>query len=266
MNTSSPWTVLCVDGRDAQDFLHRQLTADIAGLVPEQCIQAGLCQPDGRLLATPVVCWLEGRLRLILPADLAQTVSRRLQMFVLRDDVQLSVSDVPCRPIEANHSLAAGQTQETTDGLQLSLAGDVPRILQLGGETSNHIDVDTWRRQTIAAGAPQIYATTSGQLLPQSLRLDQLGGVSFRKGCYPGQEVVARLHYRGQLKRLLARADIEQGSCSPGETVQMEGRGIGLVVEAVDDAALVVVHQDALGGTGETIHGQLHIAERSLHG
>ena len=264
MNTPLQWTVLQCDGSDAQDFLHRQLTADIGGLAEDRCIQAGLCLPDGRLIATPVVCWRNSCLQLIVPSDLAPTVLRRLQMFVLRDDVQCRATTLHCVVMTPDEAPDAGVVRHQHDSTELGLAGDSSRGLRLSSNAlPDNAPVD-WRTQTIEAGAPMVYAATSEQLLPQSLRMDQLGGVSFRKGCYPGQEVIARLHYRGQLKRLLVRARVVTGRCQPGDDIEVDGRGVGLVVEATAQSALAVVHQSALGQTGQTPDGALVMDAKAL--
>lgn len=255
-----------VDGRDAQDFLHRQLTADVAALATDRCVQAGYCQPDGRLLATPQVFWLAGQLHLVLPTELVDPVTRRLRMFVLRDDVRLEITDLHCVPVPPAQAPKAGHTQGDEHGLTIGLAGDVPRALRISETPEQAIDDHDWRTACIEAGAPEVYAATSGEFLPQSLRLDHFGGVNFRKGCYPGQEVVARLHYRGQLKRLLTRAQITSGHCHVGDTIHTGDRSVGMVADASASAALVVIHQNALGVDAQTPEGTLSIEPQSLTG
>mgnify|MGYP000256456977 FL=1 len=256
------FAVLRFDGADAQDFLNRQLTADIANLGESDCVQAGFCMPDGRLIATPIFCWIDGQLHAVLPDDLVRKVQQRLQLFVMRDDLQISMTSLAASLVTDVKHPAAGSVERTPEATMLGLQGDAPRTLSIsasepGPETH-------WPTTAIASGAPQVYAATSGLFLPQSLRMDTLGGVNFRKGCYPGQEVVARLHYRGQLKRVLVRADIKSGSCSPGDAVLLDEKAVGHVAEASAQAALVVAHLSALGQPVECASGALTLAAQPL--
>jgi len=95
---------------------------------------------------------------------------------------------------------------------------------------------DAWERKGIDAGVPTIAAATSDRFVPQMLNLDLVAGVSFSKGCYPGQEIVARAQYRGQVKRRLERFRIA-GPATPGAAIYSEGQEVGTVVNAVADSA-----------------------------
>ncbi len=258
------WTLIRADGPDAQDFLHRQLTADIAALAPQTSTLAGYCMPDGRLIATTFVFWRDQALHLALPASVAPAVLRRLRLFVLRDRVTLSTCDLPIAGRLDNETPAAGRC--VTDGgiTWIGLPGDRPRALAIGatgGETSGS---ESWTAGEIDAGLPMVVAETAGLFLPQSLRLDTLGGVSFRKGCYPGQEVVARLHYRGKLKRVLVRADRRGGPCHAGDVIQGPDQALGHIAATTETAARAVVQLTALGMSGIAGQAQLTLKTQAL--
>jgi hypothetical protein len=212
-------------GADAVSFLHGQLTNDVTGLPAGKAALAGYCTPKGRLLAT-LVYWQdhtaqEPSVYLMLKQDLAQAVIKRLAMFVLRAKVHFD--PVPTTVLGAAasgpaHSLPAGlpanpwQYTHTSQGFLLRVPdNETPRwwwVPDQNAELPVADQTDTalqcWQAADIRAGLPWVTAGTQDTFIPQTLNLDLIDGVSFTKGCYPGQEVVARAHYRGTVKRRMA--------------------------------------------------------------
>ncbi len=211
-------------GADALSFLQGQLTQDIAGLPFKQAKPAGYCTAKGRLLATMVV-WRSERqadtCRALVRADLADALVKRLSMFVLRAKVRVQRMPNPVwgLGLPAAHEAAASEAWAVNE----TEAGDWIRAPQApGGDTAiarcwfigdvskiEAGDLNTewaayWRAQYICAGLPWVKAATQEMFIPQTLNLELIDGVSFTKGCYPGQEVVARSHYRGTIKRRMA--------------------------------------------------------------
>jgi hypothetical protein len=217
------WGVICASGVDAASFLQGQLTNDVAGLGSGSARLAGYCSAKGRLLATFVV-WrsAEGDLLLACSADLLAPTLKRLSMFVLRAKCRLTdasaelplwgVVGVAAEGLLTDHALGqAWRAAPFGEGRQLVRLPDAriegcafPRLLLAGAGAEPQaplLDEAAWRWLEVHSGTARITAATTEQFVPQMVNLDLVGGVSFQKGCYPGQEVVARSQYRGTLKR-----------------------------------------------------------------
>lgn len=226
--------VVSLSGADAVDFLHNQLSNDVAGLGADQSRLAAYCTPKGRMLAA-LRLYREGeQLRLLLPQALIEPVIKRLRMFVLRSKVALA--DISAERVVLG---AAGpQAAERLQGLGLAVPAEADGVAVTGGwqiirlrdpqprylliaapgevlarlqalqEAFTPAGPDYWRLLDVRAGLPQVLPATQENWVPQTLNLDLLGGVNFRKGCYPGQEVVARMKYLGKLKRRMYRVAV----------------------------------------------------------
>jgi len=271
-------TVLCdlahlavvrASGADAVTFLHGQFTADLAGLEPGRSTLAAYCTPKGRVLAL-ARAWrdpVEG-MWLVLPRAIAEQTVARLRMFVLRARVVLSGPDAGLAAFGIAGADAARQVAERTGawpqpdcGVQVHGSVQVARVPGLAPRamiTGPAAEVATlwgqwrtalppvsghcWARHDLAAGLPWVQPETVETFLPQSLNLDALGGVSFRKGCYPGQEIVARTRYLGRVKQRMYPAH--------GSGATPPGRGERLYCAALGDqpAGYVVEALEAPGG------------------
>lgn len=207
-------------GADAAAFLHGQLCNDVLNLPPQRSQLTAYLNPQGRVLAI-MRLWRQGDgFFLQLPADMLESILKRLQMFVLRAHVTLRAarSDYVCHGVygpDAEHYLSAkdlvapGAVDEFwhhPDNTVLRVPGATPRFVvwtRAGAPlpvAPRHGDA-AWQMQDILAGVPVIHRATSGEFVPQMLNLDLLGAVNFKKGCYPGQEIVARMQYLATLKR-----------------------------------------------------------------
>jgi len=225
--------LLSVTGDDARDFLHAQLTNDIQGLAPDRAALAGWCSAQGRLLATFLVIPSPQGFLLQLARDLAPAVAKRLGMFVLRSKVK--VVDESAAWVQDGIWDADIQQPDVAwkDGTVTVRVGE-RRYIQLGPSISEQPNAteEDWILREIRAGRPFISSATQDKFVPQMVNLEKLGGVDFQKGCYPGQEIVARAQYRGQVKRRMVQM---QGAAQPGE----EFNG-GTVVDAARGELLVV--------------------------
>lgn len=228
--------VIRVTGADAADFLHGQLTQDITGLPPGQARLAGYCTPKGRLLGTLVI-WRDPQqtqdLLALMPADIAEALVKRLTMFVLRAKAKLTITPLSVLGVTLVAGTAGATPPETESSDQIVPPNDTApwAVLQTSQGTwvsaprrdadiqrwwlitdqepaSPNSDANAlqaaWQAQDIAAGLPWIHVATQDLFIPQTLNLDLIEGVNFTKGCYPGQEIVARSHYRGTVKRRMA--------------------------------------------------------------
>lgn len=244
-----------VQGPDAPSFLHGQLTHGVTGLASDQAAPAAYCTAQGRLLANGVL-WRaqDDQFVWMVSRDLAADLIKRLRMFVLRARVTLDLDDA-WRPQgavgtdivpEALHALPAW-TRASIKGADwivapMSRPGQ-PAAWRLAGDSADVLAADgepAWAALRLAGGWPLIRAAARDLFLPASLDMDLNGTIDFAKGCYPGQEVIARSHYRGTVKRRMAygAARWESGaSASPlasdlyaagGEA----GRPVGRIIES----------------------------------
>ncbi|HTQ76431.1 MAG TPA: folate-binding protein [Burkholderiales bacterium] len=250
--------LLQAEGADARAFLHAQLTSDIEGLAAGRARRAGWCSAKGRLLATLLVVPAEGGFLLQLARDLAPAVLKRLQMFVLRSKVRLSDAtpqwdqyglwgaDVAAALQPLGVSLPQEDLSVAAGSGALAVRVGAGRCLLLAppslrGSLAAAAREDDWRLAQIRDGQPEISAPTQDQFVPQMVNLELTGGVDFHKGCYPGQEVVARTQYRGAVKRRLYR--LRGAQLAPGQSLHVDDapEGGATVLNAAADELLAVL-------------------------
>ena len=206
MQTRLPFfSVVRVSGEDRASFLHGQLSNDINNLASSQACYATYNTPKGRVLANMLVVNRGEDLLLVMAQDLAEAIVKRLRMFVLRAKVvfelmpdlavsgELADNAEPHPAAEPQLSFPA-QIQENTIEITLPHTG---RLKISAAENA-------WNLHEIRSGYPWICAATKEAAVAQMLNQHIIGAVHFRKGCYPGQEIIARAQYRGQVKRGLA--------------------------------------------------------------
>ncbi|MDP2004406.1 MAG: folate-binding protein [Rubrivivax sp.] len=267
------WGVIRALGADAASFLHGQLTQDVQHLDEGHARLAGYCSVKGRLLAS-FVMWRRAPDEVLLAcsADLLPAVLKRLSMFVLRAKCKLSdaSADWPLWGLAGDAAAVApagALARAVVGGADLLRLPDavvdghaVPRALWAGAEApaGTPLAAEAWRWLEVHSGVARITAATSEQFVPQMVNLELVGGVNFQKGCYPGQEIVARSQYRGTLKR---RGHIVEAAVAlqPAQEVFHSadpGQPAGMVVLAGQwegrQAALVELKLAALEG------GSLH--------
>ncbi|WP_024890016.1 YgfZ/GcvT domain-containing protein [Luteimonas huabeiensis] len=239
---------LAVEGRDAPKFAQAQFMNDVAALAPGHWQWNGWLTPKGRVIALFALLRLdEERFRLLLLDADAEGFAARLRGFLFRSkatvtvQAALPVSAAFAAPADASGSrfAAAG------DALELDWSGDgAPRRLRLGGAAAatDPILAARWRACDLVHGLPRLDLSQAELWTPQQLSLDRLRAYSVKKGCYPGQEIVARTHFLGQAKRALARLRTAQPAL-PGAEVALETGG-GRIVAAEGLDALAVLPLD----------------------
>lgn len=232
-------STLVVTGADARSFLQGQLSFDVDKLTASRVELACCSSAQGRVQA---VMWLIERgeaIVLLLPTTLTESTLARLRKYVLRAKVKIerggdryavfaasTVLDEPAR----THIVVG-------DRSYVQWPGHEPRVLAVapasdgGAASAEH--VTRWRRADIAAGLPQVYPETHEAFVAQMLNLDLLGGISFEKGCYTGQEIIARTHYRGAIKRRMFRFRASTRPPEPATRLVVGDQHAGDVVEAV---------------------------------
>jgi folate-binding protein YgfZ len=277
--------VIAVRGEDAARFLHGQLTNDVEHLSTDRLALNGYCSAKGRLLATFRTWRDESTTYLLLPREILPGVLKRLSMFVLRAKARLSDEADAWRAwavfgAGAESSLATlGATAPAAPGQCIRIGG--ARIARLHGAArlaerflvlAPASEAADWQARLAAlptvgsgvfwwseieAGVPTVFAATQEKFVPQMINFEVVGGVSFSKGCYPGQEVVARSQYRGKLRRRMqlahctaaadAGADVfAAGETEPAGTVVMATTapdgGFDLLIECPLEKAEVPLH------------------------
>ena len=252
-----------VSGADAQPFLQGQLSNDIDAIGAGEarvrpCQLNAYCNPKGRMLALIRLARWAGGFRMMVSAGLADGLVKRLKMYVLRARVEIALKPEIVMlgriGMGADDDAPTGAGDDAGDAIErLTLDGIVPRQILLGEKQAMDAFADTfvdagghnaetnddlWRLTDILSGIPQVYPQTVEVFIPQMLNLDLVGGLSFTKGCYPGQEIVARLRYLGKVKqRMLAGTVSGVKNLGPGDPIHTEQRPeqkAGVVVDAVE--------------------------------
>ena len=237
-------TVLCplthlapfeCSGEDAQTFLHNQLTSDVNHLGKDTAQYAAWCSPKGRMLASFILSRNDNGYLGLLSADLRTFILKRLQMYVLRSKVKIvdRSSDLQCLGVAGPKAEAAllqaglpmptalmntASNAKTTvirldEGrfIIITNSATAPSVWESLAQIAVPTGVPAWLWLDIQAGTPLVTEATKEAFVPQMVNYDKIGGVSFHKGCYPGQEVVARTQYLGKVKRHLYRFHAEGG-------------------------------------------------------
>ena len=247
--------VLAVSGADHRGFLQGQLTQDVASARTDATVMAGWADAKGRLLfaghlfSTQVAT--EDALALLVPAEMADTLLKRLRMYVLRAKAQAMLLDLTIVGL-------IGAPTPTCAGQRVQILGEPDRHLLLMPTTAAAQDTTAssprsdWLLEDIRAGIPTIVSGTAGEFVAQMLNLDLLEGISFTKGCYTGQEIVARMKYLGRVKRRMLRFGGAMSAPAPGSALYAARGVAGQVVSAAPTAAgcefLAVVVLDDLPG------------------
>jgi folate-binding protein YgfZ len=255
------WALLRAHGADAASFLQSQLTQDVEGLGDGDARLAGYCSPKGRLLASFIVWRLaDDAFGLLCSADVAASVAKRLSMYVLRARCRIEdataawstfgvAGSSPLPWSAARHQPWHAQRLGESWLIGLPAVEGVPRWMLLrpaaetGALTLPVLDERVWRLLEVASGVPRITAATAEQFVPQMINFERVGGVHFQKGCYPGQEVVARSQYRGTIKRRM-HLFATSGSARAGQDVfhsHDAAQPAGMVVDAADAQGRSVV-------------------------
>jgi hypothetical protein len=236
-------TVLTIGGKDAAKFLQGQITCNVNDVTGIKSSLGALCNPKGRAITTFLLIKTGDAFLMVLPEELLESVKKRLQMYILRSDVTLTDSSDQlcliglCYPATETEPLFATTQNDlisvnlsATQNRQLVIAETDKAIAlwsdRLGNQGFQPENSDQWRYLDILAGMPWLTTETSEEFIPQMLNLDILGGISFNKGCYTGQEIVARTHYLGKTKRAMFLAECDTPSTPlPNSIIIDDGTG-----------------------------------------
>ena len=283
--TLSHFGLLRFSGDDARPFLHSQLSCDVSGLESGQARYGSYNTPQGRMLAS-FLLWRHGAdYWMQLPRSLCDPVRKRLAMYILRSKVKVNdVSDAHVlfglagAPAAQLLARVFGQAPDQSlfllhaknasvlrlDDYRFEIVASPARADSIRAEFATDVTpagAALWDRTNIRAGIPYITPATQEQFVPQMANLDLIGGVSFDKGCYPGQEIVARMHYLGKLKQRMYLANIV-GSDAPqaGDKLYSPSLGeqaVGQIVNAApspDGGHDVLAIMQISSASGDDVH------------
>ena len=266
--------IIEINGEDATAFLQAQLTSDLHHLNDQGVQFSAWCNPQGKIISNFILVRQSSAYYLILAADMAATVCRRLAMYVLRSRVSIinRSNELRCHGLVGEAlSFIDKQPELIAQCIRITLPDRFNHrvmiispvatssfVSHLVSAELTHVDSTNWQIADILAGIAWITENTSEMVIPQELELDKLNGLSLDKGCFPGQEVIARLHYRGTVKYGLYR-----GECiSPDLKIQAAnklytssaGESCGMIINILDDGtqhlhmlAIINHHHATLG-------------------
>jgi len=230
----SQFGLIGLAGEEAQTFLHGQITNDLRGLNESAAVFAGYLSAKGRMLANFLVMKRGADILVMLPAALREAIQKRLSMFILRSKVKARDAGpewvrLGVNGPDASAALTAALGYDLPEGLMSMAHGEQTFVLRLGDQrfdvfaqpdaapalwqklaaSCKPVGVPAWDWLLVQAGVPMVLPQTQDHFVPQMANMEILGGVSFNKGCYPGQEIVARSQYLGKVKRRLFLAHVE---------------------------------------------------------
>lgn len=230
--------IIQATGADARTYLQGQLSFDLERLIPQRLELASCSSAQGRVQA---VLWLVERsdgITLVLPAAMMGAALVRLRKFVLRAKVKIEAATERLVVYEAETPAEMSLRQHVEhDGVSLiRWPGEPRRVMMIAPPghtaTSDPIRQQAWHLADIRAGLPRIYPQTNEIFVAQMLNLDVLEGISFDKGCYTGQEIIARAHFRGAVKRRMFRFRAATRPPDPATRIAFDGNHAGEVVAA----------------------------------
>ena len=229
--------LLRISGADAEEFLQNQFSNDIKKIENSNVQINAYCQHQGKIITLLWVMRTDSNFLLSFPDDLFEKVISRLQMFVIMSDVIIEDVSKEFSQIGLIDE-EAPESYYINDRMSLLISSSKEKIAK------SSTNADEWSKVTIDSQLPEVFLSTSEKFVPQMLNLDiNEVGVNFSKGCYPGQEVVARLHYLGEAKRRLfafhCDSEVQIGDnlyCSSSKAAKARGdryKGSGIVVNIV---------------------------------
>lgn len=247
-------------GDEAQQFLNGQLSCDVNSLEPLHARYGSYSTPKGRMLAS-FLLWREaGVFFMQLPASVREATQKRLAMYILRSKVKAEdasgahvmfgvagkdagailtplFAELPAEPLALTSAEGACLLRLSADRYQIIASPErAPALRNAVARDAAPVGPAVWDWLDIRAGIPFITPATQDQFVPQMANLDAIGGVSFNKGCYPGQEIVARMHYLGRLKQRMYLASVAADEApQPGDKLYSADTGeqsCGMIVNA----------------------------------
>jgi folate-binding protein YgfZ len=262
--------ILRFSGADALDFLQGQVSSGTRRLAENVPLLSSYSSPQGRVLALIYLLPHSSGVAAILPRELLLPTLERMRKFIFRAKVQIEVAgeSLSVAGVHGEQTLRAaglptptdangyrehngiGVARVKHDGNRFWVIGAAAKLAEVLG-AADAPSSDEWRLADIRAGLPQVYAATSEAFVAQMLNLDLLDGISFTKGCYTGQEIIARTQHLGRIKRRLFRLLLPAGNWTVGQALSLSDGRQGRLTEVIDSGgrveALAVLSIDSAG-------------------
>ena len=243
MTIAPSFAEIDVSGPDARSFLHGQFASDVQSVDIGDWRYSCYCLADGRVQALMMLARsADTTVRLLLPAELSSAIAERMQRFRLRARCTISIRPVAITPLTGTESTESSRYDCAAFSWSVTPAAE-----------SSVLPAELWSQQ-LALGVPWVTAATSASFLPQMLALDRLRALSLRKGCFPGQEVVARTHFLGRVKRRLVTLRMDRSEVQPEPgcalVTQDGGDPAGTLLAIADNGVgLAVVNEAVVRGS-----------------
>ncbi len=262
-NLNSSTSIITFSGVDASTFLQGQVTCDVLNIPEESSLLGALCNPKGRVISTFQLARNNDDYLMVLPNVMCDIVIKHLSKFIFRSKVSLQDSSDKFNIFGCTEKLSKEAEQALTPTIKIPLAHKPNLTLFIYPEAclesiqlSDHVQIEEefekWQQILTNACYPELSPATTELFIPQMLNLDQLDGISFKKGCYTGQEIIARLHYKGSVKRRLVSYKCTQEYRPGSDIYQLNlDNSIGAILSAhtednVNFYGLAILKVDAI--------------------
>ena len=237
------FSIISISGADSTEFIQGQMTQDISAIGDDEARMTAILNPQGRVMSTALIMHWDDSIILVLNKDTVDDLIVWLSRFILRSKV--TVSRLEAHIYGLNQNLANIES----DSLDLekeifclrSIETDAERTLLItkslhdfSKSSITTMSSRNWQLADIQAGIPTIYKENIAKFIPQMINLDLINGISFNKGCYTGQEIVARVQHRGEIKRRMFHISTQQCNAEirPGTPVLLGDSEVGTIIQS----------------------------------
>ena len=243
MNHLSHLSTLSFSGSDAKEFLQGQMTQDINTISDQSYKMTSILNPKGRIIVTGLIKEFKGKIFFIISKDLSEDCVQWLSRYILRSDVKISIEKNYIFGLNNENQKQLLKYDENQQQLNISpISMDHSRYILLADDevslkdkSIESINESEWILSDIKRGLPILSKESSEKYIPQMINLDLLEGISFSKGCYTGQEVVARVQHRGKIKQRMFHITTESNKCEieHQSEIMHENSKVGSLVNSI---------------------------------
>jgi len=243
MNHLSHLSTLSFSGSDAKEFLQGQMTQDINSISDQSYKMTSILNPKGRIIVTGLIKEFKGNIFFIISKDLSEDCVQWLSRYILRSDVKISIEKNYIFGLNNENQKQLFKYDENQQQLNISqISMDHSRYILLADDevslkdkSIESINESEWILSDIKRGLPILSKESSEKYIPQMINLDLLEGISFSKGCYTGQEVVARVQHRGKIKQRMFHITTESNKCEieHQSEIMHENSKVGSLVNSI---------------------------------
>jgi folate-binding protein YgfZ len=248
-------SLIKISGPDASKFLQGQLTCDVSKITPEQSSLGAHCNVKGRVMSLFRLFLFQADYYLLMPSAVTEAALASLKKYAMFSKVKLTLPTADIYGLQqASLALTYPAQHEAVSATDASccirIAGEQRFLLIDFADTlalEHNDDINAWHTADISNGLPRLYPETIGEFLPHYINLPQLGALSFTKGCYTGQEIIARMEHRGKIKQKMNFCQLPIDA-TPGEKIIFQATAIGRCVDALGQKQLIIQKIDTPSG------------------